>query len=974
MRKFLVSGFIFICLVSNAQFFVTGDDPGNLHWYHIKTTHFDAVFSEDFIGQAQRVANIFEYCYDRDPKTMFSIIPRTPLLIHSTSCISNGITSWAPRRIELYPVPSQSDMYTQDWIEQLAVHEFRHISQFNKMNIGFGHITYLLLGQMINALAAGTLPSYFFEGDAVLTETALTRAGRGRQPWFQMETRAILLEKKKLYSYRKSSLGSYKDWVPDIYQLGFLYVASARDRFGYGVWDKTLNFVGKNYELNLLGYPVYSMALKKTTGDYRRAFYKKTFMHLNSLWLEQDMRTYKTPLVVINKTNNKSYTSYRFPATYKNNIIVQKSGLDQHTLYVKILPDGQEKILYEPGVEEGDNLSVSKSLMVWNEYVPDLRWAQRTFTVVKTMDLETGKIKTLSHHTRYFYPIVSPDASKIAVVEYTQDHHHAITILDSQTGQVLSRNLSPGNLFPMNPCWDEDSKHILLIVVSDFSKSIQRLDPTTNQWRMVYKPDSMEIYQLYSQKGIIFFRSGYSGIENIYAFNPTNNNTYQVTSSRFGAFDPFVNSDKIYYADYSSNGYNLVYNKIDTSQWKILSSVTSDFVDLTKRAAKEEGEVVDSSVIPDSAYQIKRYHKFSHLINIHSWTPFYYDWTDITPNHNVPVIPGATLFSQNLLGTAILYLGGAYQSKYNFLASPNQPAPLAFTGITFTGFYPVINLQASYGGSQLIATYGSHRPLDTLESKNLFARVYFPLNLSRGRFITIVQPEWQLTYNNELVYDRFSNHFLTGIDRDHYRIQAEHYLQESYRDLFPSVGTSIDIYYSHCPGLEYLFNSTFYFKGVVYLPGLFNHQGFRLTLAQETHYYHTDMYNTAGTLLPARGYDYVPQYLTATEFYNSLKLASIDCFAPIIYPDLNVLGIIFIKRIWGNLFYDYSTVAVPASTNPVLTNTNTYRSTGFELNMDFNFLHFTIPLRITYRQAYLIDGKQYAYSFYLQSSYFLLNL
>ncbi|WP_449435315.1 hypothetical protein [Pedobacter steynii] len=70
-----------------------------------------------------------------------------------------------------------------------------------------------------------------FEGDAVTIETALTNAGRGRQPSWIMPYRTSLLEGKK-FSYSKVSFGSEKDITPGYYQLGYLMASNIRKEFG----------------------------------------------------------------------------------------------------------------------------------------------------------------------------------------------------------------------------------------------------------------------------------------------------------------------------------------------------------------------------------------------------------------------------------------------------------------------------------------------------------------------------------------------------------------------------------------------------------------------------------------------------------------------------------------------------------------------------------------------------------------------
>ena len=65
------------------------------------------------------------------------------------------------------------------------------------------------------------MPPWFFEGDAVFTETLLSNAGRGRMPYFEGQYRALLLTGNSL-NYEKNSAGSYKKLIPNIYNMGYL--------------------------------------------------------------------------------------------------------------------------------------------------------------------------------------------------------------------------------------------------------------------------------------------------------------------------------------------------------------------------------------------------------------------------------------------------------------------------------------------------------------------------------------------------------------------------------------------------------------------------------------------------------------------------------------------------------------------------------------------------------------------------------
>jgi len=220
--------------LSIAQYYSTGQDPASLRWKQIKTKQFRIIYPESFENRSQYLANIMEMVCREETRTLPAKVPRMPVIIHSQSSQSNGLTVWAPRRIEFYPCPPQ-DSYPEEWLEQLAIHEYRHAVQVSKMNQEYTRVLSFIFGeQALGAVLGLYIPPWFLEGDAVCTETALSNSGRGRTCNFESILRAQLLEKGP-YSYDKAVLGSYRTFTPDAYELGYPMVAMARKEYGTGI-------------------------------------------------------------------------------------------------------------------------------------------------------------------------------------------------------------------------------------------------------------------------------------------------------------------------------------------------------------------------------------------------------------------------------------------------------------------------------------------------------------------------------------------------------------------------------------------------------------------------------------------------------------------------------------------------------------------------------------------------------------------
>ena len=171
-------------------------------------------------------------------------VKRIPVILHYESVISNGNVIWAPRRIELFLTPTQHS-YADVWENQLASHELRHYVQISSLNQGITkYLQYFFGEQALGAVLGLYIPLWFLEGDAVLTETLLSNSGRGRLAAFEMPLKTQILE-KGIYSYEKAVFGSYKDFTPDYYCLGYHLVTMGRKNYGAAFWQNTLENVAK---------------------------------------------------------------------------------------------------------------------------------------------------------------------------------------------------------------------------------------------------------------------------------------------------------------------------------------------------------------------------------------------------------------------------------------------------------------------------------------------------------------------------------------------------------------------------------------------------------------------------------------------------------------------------------------------------------------------------------------------------------
>ena len=254
---------LWVTLTATAQTFsVLNQTPANLRWYRLKTPHFRVLYPEGFNQQAQRTAQRLEQLYEPVSASLERRPRPISVLLQNQTTITNGFVTLTPRRSEFFAVQPQDPFIAgnTDWLDLLSIHEYRHVVQNEKALYGFSGLIQKLFGNYAQAALGLGIPNWFDEGDAVGTETLLSRNGRGRMPTFDLGMRANLLAGRR-FNYPKAVAGSYINNVPDHYVLGYFLSTNLKNRYGANAWSNVLN---RYYSFPF--YPFsFSNSLKKTT-------------------------------------------------------------------------------------------------------------------------------------------------------------------------------------------------------------------------------------------------------------------------------------------------------------------------------------------------------------------------------------------------------------------------------------------------------------------------------------------------------------------------------------------------------------------------------------------------------------------------------------------------------------------------------------------------------------------------------------
>lgn len=930
-----------------AQFFMWGQAPASIRWKEIQTENFQVIFPEGFEERAAYVADVLEFAYAYGTQTLDHAPRKVSVIIHNQTVVPNGFVSWAPRRMEMFATPPQ-DIGPHDWLELLAIHEFRHVVQIDKLNQGVIQLLSYLFGEQITGAIFGLfVPMWFVEGDAVAAETGQTIGGRGRMPVFEQGLRAQVLEQGP-YSFDKAFFGSFRDFVPSFYSLGYQMVSHARREFGPKVFDDVLDKFGYSQ----FSLRPFSGRLRRLTGLSSDMLYNETFTFLRDAWMHQREQEPKTPFRTLTRPPS-TFTQYRYPAFLNDSTLVAlKSSLDEIPRVVALGMDGNEEILFYPGFINDFGFSAAAGKIVWSELRTHPRWEHLSWSEVFVFDANTRQKRKLTHRSRFFAPSVSPSGDMVAVVEVNERNENALVILNISDGSEIARQTPLSGDFLLTPAWHYDNETLAVIARSDAGKRILTTHYLNGSWVTVFDAGGIEISSpSFLPDANIVFTGAFSGMDALYMVNTTSREVQKMVSPEFSARNAVAAPDgaTLWWQDYSSLGYALVYSPLDeVLKGESLSEVQNHSVNFYQQIAAQENFVVEGGNVPRRNHQVQPFRRFPAIFNLHSWSPVFVDIDDMT------IGPGVGFYFQDVLSNSSMVIGYDYnraEGEGEFLANFNYFGWLPVVGLTAatstrTGHFTRDNMLFPFRYNESSLRIGANLPLSFRHH-----HWFFGLNpLVRAAFTRIDRA-------------RDSPDFFVGNNMVsmHYRLFAFSQRRMVARDVKPRLGNILDIQYRHSPFFGADMGSVFSARIVGFIPGPYPHHALRLSAAWQQHREGIRVPNTINLRFPnqiayPRG--------VHNRYDETLTMLSADYALPLWHPDLSLPPIIYVKRVSANFFLDKAFTSNSDIDTPNESARQTFFTSGLELSVNLHLLRMFSPIEVGVRTVFLSGDPTPAYEFF----------
>ena len=937
--------------ISSAQFFVTGDDPGRLKWYSIETDNFKVIYPEGTDSLARVYAEKIEKF--RIPVSLTTGYisgqgdgRKMPVVMHAYNA-ANGSVAWAPKRMDLFTLPSAYDPEPMPWSTMLSVHESRHVTQMQfGMTRAQKPFTWVF-GEMWNILVSLLYPGISnMEGDAVITETAWTSSGRGRTADF-LNYYWVAFDNGDFRNWNRWRFVSQVNNAPNYYSLGYLTIGGFRYLYDCPEYMNAAYNLAASRPYSLLAF---RRTAEKLTGKKFNDAFKEVCDTMYTLWkADADARKPYIPSEQVS-ADTRFYTEYKNNTIAGNDIYAIKKGHINTPVLVRIDSTGKETRISSFASDAGRmQWDPSSKRLYWSETSTDKRWNLQTKSRIRYIEEGSGRKRTVRNQALLYNPALSD--SRISATRYQQNGKSFIEIIDSNTGKTIQSIQAPDSLQLLESVWIGED--IYATAISDNGYGIYR----TSDWETILAPQPVKIKDFYVWNDELIFTCDRTGVNELYHLDPSTGNLTQKTSTRYGAEDFQYKGDWLYYSSQALDGKKIYRTPVDSlmnrsvnfsdiHHYHIAEAVTAQ----EKAIALEKEAETDKKVTVSDP---QRYGKFRNAFNLHSWAPVYVNVDNIM-NMSFDQIwqaasLGATGIFQNRLSTAVGEIG------YSAHKDPYNPAKWRHSGharFTYSGFYPIIEARVNfndraarqYNAYAYIFPDGkasmeiSSRELSTPYIEGILS-TYIPFNFSSGGWYKGLIPK--LTYrigndkfNTGLAVMKMEEQGILGQDGKYTsgynpvfishtagKNTFRHSLTGSLRGytmlgtassaVYPKWGIGAEIGASGSLESSLYLSPMGYFYLYGYVPGILAEQGLKLTLMTQQKLRSDAVFGQPIVSVLPRGLSSNASLASWISIRNSnITKITLDYAVPIFIGDLSIGGPFFaIKRLVVSPHFDYSFIA-----------------------------------------------------------------
>lgn len=889
-----------------------GGSPAGIQWKQVNTNAARVIFPKGYDSAGIRISAIVQALQQQNVHSLGIKQQKINIVVHPFTNVSNAFVRLAPFESEFY-LHQPFDALTNgavSWDDQLAVHEYRHVQQYNNFNTGLSKTAGILFGENARALAnAAAIPDWFFEGDAVYNETFMSSEGRGRLPDFLDGYRQLFADSLH-YKYALLRNGSYQKLIPNHYPLGYMLTAYGYEKFGDDFWK---NVTHDAASFRPLFYP-FQGAVKKYAGISFKQFTENAFAFYRQKMLGEKM---DSSIFWATGLKKNDVQNYMLPYSANDGgIIVLKNSFTKIPAFYSIGKDGKESEIAVNDISNESYFSYNNGKIIYSFLQPDIRYANRDFTAIKLLDIQSGETKIIASHSTYFTPDISHDGKNVVVVDMQKALSSSIILMDLNGNKIKQFNSE--NILFSYPKFSNDDAFIFVLTRNRAGEmGIDKINISLGSMENILLPAKRILGNPVVQGDTLLFTCAHDNIQETWAYemHPRKLFTTGIGGHNISQATLLPGGNMIA-SVFTSNGYRLAEIK---PIWKEIDSPdTLKGLYVQKPFNREENAFLKD--LQATNFEVNAYHKFTHPFHFHSWNPVI----------NVPEY-GINIYGQNILNTIQTTLFYTYNS--------NEKSHQFGINEIYGGWF----LEPFFGLSQ---TWQRSFPLNadtsyTWNEWNTSAGLRLPLNLGGGRQYRRLETNIAFHYNTvdwtgnaKNIYKNYDVPFMQ------YSIGYSGSIQQAKKQIYPHFAENIYVQYDHT--INDLKAKQLNISTRIFLPGFFVTHSLVLQASMQNrdtlrNYFFSNNFEAA------RGYN-------SYQFARNWKVG-VTYYFPLLCPDYGFKNIVYLLRVRAAVFYDYAKGGGVNIKQQYL-----FRSAGGEIYFDTKWWNQQ-PISFGFRYSRLFDYR-----------------
>ncbi len=893
-----------------AQFHNTGRGRTSTVWSQIDSSDYRVVYPEGYFSKASGVSLLLDSIYPYIDYSLNTDIKKVPIILRTENLYSNGYVVWAPKREELVMTPALGQ-YALSWSKQLTVHESRHVAQISSLNHGLTRVATWLLGEAGYSVGLFATPRWILEGDATLAETQFAEYGRGLQPEFTVEYRAMMAAGRDTIKHLDRWIaGSYKNHYPDIYKFGYQTLSAAESYLGSDYFGSMMRYAG-TWPILIVPSDIY---LSK---EYKSSFKKiaqRAFSELGELW--EPYSDVNENFELLTDRNPKSYTTFKYPTYHQGDLLSLRGDYDTpQELYSifsgAIAPMGS--ISSKP-IVHGDRL-------IYTEYIPHPIYEQVNFSAIRTLELSSGKSRTYQRWGKNWNITAIGDREGFASISMDSLSNSFIRTMDSNFKTIEEYHFDSQDISLHGLSYDNKTEALYFIALDQRGMWIGSLS-LSGELKEITRPSVVTIRDLEAWDGVLYFSSIESGKDEIHTLDLSSGVERQATQSNFGSIMPTVGDGHLFFNTYTADGFMVAQSPLDSLlqrevEWSRLPQNILNPKPVEWNVPKVD--TIDIYSKADSEPTKRSERRYRAPFALHSWAPASFDGDYLLQNSPMNLTMGVTAFMQSTLSTWQGFATYGWLNNRNWLKGR----------VEYKGLPLTISIGAEYGGADRMAVAVPQGL--AVDSTSLYFQgditLALPLNLSMGGYSNLLQPSVSFVYSNSQLYDPISQRVSTSMASYAASLWWSSNRYMAHRNLKPRWGYALRANLNG--SLNEQIASIYSLYGRAYLPGVAKNHSVTIEGAAQTQ--SDAIFNLNSKALYLTG---VNDPFSTTDYWATTASYSL----PLLYPDWGWDGAIYFKRISAELFGGYSSGEYLTNSPDVpLINLTNY-TYGVRLTVDFNLI------------------------------------